>query len=240
MTQTPREPQPRRPHGQPSKAQVHQQETMFKQMGAAGRRLSAYGGGTRKGKRKIRRPFARNKPMHIVLKASPATGELSMLRPKRRQAIENLVYKIAAQHGVTVMNYQNVGNHLHMLLRSGSEKSFKHGMRVMTSLIARLVTGARKGRPFAAQDVGAGGIRGGCGSDGGASGGSGSAKVSREGSRHRGKFWDATYYSRLTFGLRDLQKLARYFEFNSADTIFGPWGRDLYQDFLRRQWAGFG
>ena len=188
---------------------------MFKQMGAAGRRLSAYGGDTRKGKRKVRRPFARNKPMHIVLKASPATGELSMLRPKRRQAIENLVYKIAAQHGIAVMNYQNVGNHLHMLLRSGSEKSFKRGMRTMAALIARLATGARKGKPFAAR-VGVG-----------------------EGINKSSRFWDGTYYSRLTFGRKDLQKLSRYFEFNAADGIFGKWGRQLYQEFLRRQWAGF-
>ena len=229
MAQTPQrqqpEPQPRQ--------QLFQQQTMFKQMGDQGKRLSAYGGGTRKGKRKIRRPFARNKPMHIVLKASPATGELSMLRPRRRQAIENLVYKIAAQHGVTVLNYQNVGNHLHMLLRSGSEKSFKRGMRTMTALIARLVTGARKGRPFAATAKKIVTRRAG-------ERGAGRVADSRLKYRNGRKFWDATYYSRLTFGLQDLQKLARYFEFNSADAVFGEWGRKLYQDFLRRQWAGFG
>ena len=209
-----------------------QQQTLFKQMGTEGKRLSAYGGGTRKGKRKIRRPFARNKPMHIVLKASPATGELSMLRPRRRQAIENLVHKISAQHGISVVNYQNVGNHLHMLLRSGSEKSFKRGMRTMTALIARLVTGARKGRPFVGGNRSSGSDCHGC---------YGATKIRGRHENQGGlKFWDTTYYSRLTYGLEDLRKLSRYFEFNSADAVLGAWGRKLDQDFLQRQWAGFG
>ena len=173
------------------------QQNFFKILGVE--RIARYGGDARKGKRKVRRPFARNKPMHNVMKASAAKGQLSMLNPKHYNAVNALVRKTATKYGVVLMQYQNVGNHLHMLTRCSSEVSFKRFMKVLTGLLARLVTGARKGKPFGR------------------------------------KFWDATYFSRSTYGRQDLLHLQKYFALNSMEAASNV--RHIAR-FLREAWAG--
>jgi hypothetical protein len=43
---------------------------------------SAHGGALRAGKRKLSRPLDTRRPIHLILKASQAKGELSFMRPK--------------------------------------------------------------------------------------------------------------------------------------------------------------
>jgi hypothetical protein len=106
---------------------------------------SEHGGTTRKGLRKDRRPFAVGRPIHLVLKSSRARGGLSMLHRKHRSKVDQLVYGWAAKAGVKLYRYENVGTHLHLLIKALDQHSFKRFLRTVSGLVARSVTGARKG-----------------------------------------------------------------------------------------------
>jgi REP element-mobilizing transposase RayT len=103
---------------------------------------------SRIGHRKIQRPFDRKRPLHITMKSVAAKGQLSMLTPKGRLAIANLLETQARKNGVKIHKFANVGNHLHMLATFRSRETFKRFLRTFSGLVARLVTGARKGKPF--------------------------------------------------------------------------------------------
>jgi REP element-mobilizing transposase RayT len=102
----------------------------------------------RGGKRKLARPFDRRKPIHITMKATKAQGRLSMLSPKRRLAISDLLERKAKASGTKIHKFANVGNHLHLLATFRSREQFQKFMRSFSGEVARLTTGARKGKPF--------------------------------------------------------------------------------------------
>jgi REP element-mobilizing transposase RayT len=104
-----------------------------------------HGGQTRKGRRKIMRPFDPKQPLHLVLKSSRATGAQSMLRTRYKTQIEALTRKIAKKRGVQILQYVNVGNHLHALVLCRRRPAFRAFLRELAGAIACLMTGARKG-----------------------------------------------------------------------------------------------
>lgn len=108
-----------------------------------GRRF--HGGRTSRGKRKLERPLSRKQPLHLVLKASQATGSWSFLSFKNRPWIEALLRQKAAKFGVRIQDFANVGNHLHLKIRFQLRVSFQNFLRSVTGLIARQITGARRG-----------------------------------------------------------------------------------------------
>jgi len=105
-----------------------------------------HGSDIRKGKRKLSRPFDSSKSIHLVLRSSKARGEWSLLKRKNENKIAKLVYSFAHKNHVTIHKYANSGNHLHLLLKARSKKSFQAFLITISGLIARHVTGARKGR----------------------------------------------------------------------------------------------
>jgi REP element-mobilizing transposase RayT len=113
-----------------------------------------YGGATdegrdrRRGRRKVQRPFDRLKPVQLTMRATCAKGKLSMLQYKRRLEIHQLIEKEIKRAGAKLHNFANVGNHLHMLATFPSRAAFQKFLRTITAMIARLVTGARRGKPF--------------------------------------------------------------------------------------------
>jgi hypothetical protein len=102
----------------------------------------------RLGKRKVQRPFDRKKPVFLTLKASKAKGDLSMRNYFRDVKIKQVIDSEAKQTGAKIHGYSNNGNHLHLVASFPSRIAFQKFLRTITSLIARLVTGARKGKPF--------------------------------------------------------------------------------------------
>ncbi|MCM2281455.1 MAG: transposase [Bdellovibrionaceae bacterium] len=111
-------------------------------------RRHSHGGAKSTGRRKLRRPLDKKRPLHVVLKSSKAKGALSLRCAARRTKIETLVRAQAARKGVAIHSYANVGNHLHLLVSFTERKRFQDFMRLISGLIARLVTGACRGRPF--------------------------------------------------------------------------------------------
>jgi REP element-mobilizing transposase RayT len=109
---------------------------------------ATYGGELTKGRRKVARPVAIKKPMHLVLRASAARGKYSLLRPEHARLVEAVLRHANRLYHVRVYEFANVGNHLHLLVRASSREEFKNFLRVLAGRIAQKVTGARKGRPW--------------------------------------------------------------------------------------------
>lgn len=111
------------------------------------RRLT-HGGVKSKGKRKLRRPLSTKKWMHLILKSDRAAGKYSMLSQRNSRWIDQLIRAKAKKFGVELKDFVNMGNHIHFQLRVVSRESFQNFLRSITNLIARYVTGARRGVRF--------------------------------------------------------------------------------------------
>jgi REP element-mobilizing transposase RayT len=92
---------------------------------------------------KTARPFKKNHPIHIVLRSTKARGNNSFLN--HGFWIHDQLKNIAKSTGVKIERYENVGNHLHILLRSTRRESLRAFLRGITSTIARKFTGAKRG-----------------------------------------------------------------------------------------------
>ena len=105
-----------------------------------------FGGTILKSHPKCPRPFSRKQALHLVLRSSLAKGEKSFLQKKHRKTIEALVHKQARDAGLKIFRYQNVGNHLHILVRVYYRPGLAKFLRAISGIIARKVLGAERGR----------------------------------------------------------------------------------------------
>ena len=106
-----------------------------------------HGGELNQGRRKLYRPFDPRRPLHLTLRSERARGAWSMLDHKNARRVRHLVYRFAEKNGVKIHKYANSGNHLHLLVQSKRHEDFKAFLKTITGLIARAITGARKGKP---------------------------------------------------------------------------------------------
>lgn len=107
-----------------------------------------HGGFASRGRRKIRRPLAAKKWIHLVLKSERAVGGRSFLTAKNKVFIERLLKLKARKFGVKIAEFANVGNHLHLKIRITDRGEFGKFLKSVTTQVARFVTGARRGHPF--------------------------------------------------------------------------------------------
>jgi REP element-mobilizing transposase RayT len=112
-----------------------------------GRPRTEHGGEIRVGLRKLERPFSARRPMHIVLRSLRARGTWSMRRPESARIVRETLRRYARRYGVRVYQFANAGNHLHLLVRVKCRLALQNFLRVFAGLVARRVTGARKGKP---------------------------------------------------------------------------------------------
>jgi REP element-mobilizing transposase RayT len=106
-----------------------------------------HGGDVRNGKRKISRPLDTKKALHVVLRSSRARRAWSMLRPELAARIRRKAGNLARRYDVRLYRYANAGNHIHLLATVRARPALQSFLRVFAGLTARLVTGARRGRP---------------------------------------------------------------------------------------------
>ena len=92
------------------------------------------------------RPLDRKRSVHLVLKSSSAKGKMSLLTHKLK--VKKILDDRAKQFHVKIHKQENMGNHIHVVASFARREGFQHFLRTVTALIAREVTGARKGRPF--------------------------------------------------------------------------------------------
>ncbi len=106
-----------------------------------------HGGTGRTGQRKTSRPLEPSLPLYIALRSSRARGKWSLQRPATEARIQEMLRELAQRHGVKVFEYANGGDQIHLLLRAKSRAGFQAFLRAFAGLTARLVTGAKKGKP---------------------------------------------------------------------------------------------
>ncbi len=109
---------------------------------------TAHGGTESKGKRKEFRPLSTKHTIHLVLKSDKARGQFSFLTHKNKPLVDTLLKSKAKKFGVRIAEYVNVGNHLHIKIRISSREAFQKFLKSITTLIARKITGAKKGKRF--------------------------------------------------------------------------------------------
>ena len=107
-----------------------------------------HGGAKTKPARKLERPLSRKDFIHLILKSEKAKGHLSLLKRENDIAIRDILRKKAHKFGVSISDFANVGNHLHIRIKVQSRESFQNFLKAVTCLIARRITGARRGKPF--------------------------------------------------------------------------------------------
>lgn len=109
---------------------------------------TTHGGAATKGRRKQERPLDTKKWIHLVLKSEKAVNELSFLAPKNQLYVDATLKQKAKRFGVRIAEMVNVGNHLHLKIKIASRKAFQSFLRSITTLIARFITGAKRGKTF--------------------------------------------------------------------------------------------
>jgi REP element-mobilizing transposase RayT len=81
--------------------------------------------------------------MHVVLSSRRAEGPWSLRRHDR--AVREALRGMARRFGVRVYDFANVGSHLHLLVRARHRDAFQSFLRSFAGIVARRVTGARRG-----------------------------------------------------------------------------------------------
>jgi REP element-mobilizing transposase RayT len=166
----------------------------------------AHGHGLRKGKRKEARPFHPKLPLHVVWRSTHAKGKLSFLTPKNRDQIEKLLKLYAKLYRIKIYRFQNVGNHLHLLIKTEmnarieAKKDLNKFMRRLTGEIAMKVTGAKKCAAF------------------------------QKGAE---RFWDELVYSRIVSFGADFKNVVKYFIKNLFEA-HGVWNRKKFPEWELR------
>ena len=121
------------------------QTSFFKNKSEFSKSRIAYGGET-KGKRKVFRPLNRKRPLHISVKSSHAIGKRSLTTNKVK--IAEVIDAKAKKYQIKIHGLEIMGNHIHLAISFKSRELVQAFMRVTFGLIARLLTGARKGKAF--------------------------------------------------------------------------------------------
>jgi REP element-mobilizing transposase RayT len=108
---------------------------------------TVFGGSRLKSNPKEKRPVSRKNAMHFVLRSSHAKGKRSMRCGENRKRVDGIIYKQAKASGIRIYKYQNMGNHLHILLRVHDRRLLARYLRAISGLIARVVLGCERGSP---------------------------------------------------------------------------------------------
>ena len=105
-----------------------------------------HGGVSLKKRRKLKRPLVPKAITHVVFKSSKAKGDLSFYKNKR--IVKKLLDEKSKKFFVEILDYVNMGNHLHLKVRFNDTKRFGQFIKSFSAMVARRITGAKKGKPF--------------------------------------------------------------------------------------------
>lgn len=110
--------------------------------------------------------------------------------PANAKRVSAIISKFAKKFRVRVVQFENVGNHVHLLIQSGRREDFRSFMRTIPAQIATTVTGAKKGNAL---------------------------KPITTTAEPKRKFWDSLAYSRVVHWGRDLLGLRHYLTKNAFE-----------------------
>ncbi len=90
------------------------------------------------------RPISTKTSMHLNLKSTQAVGKWSFLTPKNKVLIKKLLKAHSQKYNIQILSSANVGNHLHIHLKTRTTQGFKAFLRAFSGAVALKVTGASK------------------------------------------------------------------------------------------------
>jgi REP element-mobilizing transposase RayT len=91
------------------------------------------------------RPLSTKNPIHLVLRSSQAKGEKSFLTLRNQKIVKDVLKKTARKFHIQVLEFSNVGNHLHLLIRGFNRTEIKNFLRTFSALVARYCQDRHKG-----------------------------------------------------------------------------------------------
>jgi len=112
-----------------------------------------HGGDIDKNKRKIARPFSHKHAIHVVFRSVKARGTWSLLTRANERLVKQLLNTCAGRYHIKVYRFENVGNHLHLLIQTEArqyqtaKREFQGFLRQFAGEIAFRITGAKKSTP---------------------------------------------------------------------------------------------
>jgi REP element-mobilizing transposase RayT len=86
------------------------------------------------------RPLESKLPLHLVLKARRSVLRL----PRFHARVNELVRSTSRHHGVKLYEYANAGNHLHLVIKIRSVRSWSSYIRELTGRLAQFIEGHAK------------------------------------------------------------------------------------------------
>jgi REP element-mobilizing transposase RayT len=106
----------------------------------------SFGGSKLKKRRKVERPLIPGAIHHVVLKSSKAVGKLSFYHNKNFTTA--LLKERSKKYFIEIIQWVNMGNHLHLKVRFKSRQNFQNFLRTFTAILARKITGAHRSKSF--------------------------------------------------------------------------------------------
>lgn len=107
---------------------------------------NTHGGMSFRKRRKTKRPLIPGAITHLVLASSKATGDRNFLR--QNKLVTKLLKERSRKHFIEIVQFMNMGNHLHLKVRFKNITAFQNFLRTFTGLLARKLTQAHRGAGF--------------------------------------------------------------------------------------------
>jgi REP element-mobilizing transposase RayT len=128
------------------KSKNHQQLSLIPQQDLRFVKAMSFGGIKLKKRRKVARPLIPGAVHHVVLKSSKAVGALSFY--KNKNLTVTLLKDRSKKYFVEIIEWVNMGNHLHLKVRFKSRRNFQNFLRTFAAILARKITGAHRSKSF--------------------------------------------------------------------------------------------
>ena len=97
-------------------------------------------GKSKKTNPKTARPLSSKLPLHITLRTDTKN---SMRKPKAFGLVHEIMIRTMKKHGVTLYDYSNVGNHLHILAKIPHVKRWPAFIRELTGRLSQEMQGLK-------------------------------------------------------------------------------------------------
>ena len=107
-----------------------------------------HGGILAQGKRKSRRPLSMNKPMLVSLTTAPLQSRHHLQERRNSAYIREILQRQAKKFKIQLLEEKISFGSLELMLRVKQREQFQQFLRSVTALIARKISGARKGHKF--------------------------------------------------------------------------------------------
>jgi REP element-mobilizing transposase RayT len=109
-------------------------------------KAKSFGGVSLTKRRKVERPLREGLIHHVVFKSSKANGKLSFYAHK--QLVAHLLKERSQKFFVEILDWVNMGNHLHLKVRFKDKKRFQNFLKTFAGLLARKITKSHRGTSF--------------------------------------------------------------------------------------------